>query len=200
MCEPCSQNGCLTTIAGVRTRASARAFPTGPTRRCYLGIGSLAIIAWPRSLFSVGFITSTVSSELRREAARRARPGLLRSTAVVVCDESPQRTPPATHRALEHLHDRPGRTSSGRRPPATGQPATRSTANAASIHGSERHRSADDLAVSVVRATQHLKSHHPMSNGRRDPGFRGTAWRGDSQPKGYWRSTRYSNDRWRPLL
>src|SRR5262245_64770645 len=40
-------------------------------RRCYEGIASLAVTVWPRNGSSVGFITSTVSSKLRREANRR---------------------------------------------------------------------------------------------------------------------------------
>jgi hypothetical protein len=46
--------------------------------------------------------------------------------AIVACDASPQRTLPARHVALEHPHDRAGRTSSGRSPPGAGQPPTRS--------------------------------------------------------------------------
>src|SRR5262249_1428973 len=46
--------------------------------------------------------------------------------AVVACDVSPQQTLPAAHVAFEHPHDRAGRTSSGRSPPATGQPPIRS--------------------------------------------------------------------------
>src|SRR5262245_40582849 len=56
---------------GVRTRASGRAFPTAPTRRCYKGIASLTVTVWLRNGSSMGFITSTVSSKLRREANRR---------------------------------------------------------------------------------------------------------------------------------
>ena len=78
--------------------------------------------------------------------------------AVVACDASPQRTLPAKRVALEHLHNRVGRTSSGRSPPATGQRPTRSAANAEWIHDSERHRSAHDHAVSVVRTPRHLRS------------------------------------------
>ncbi len=87
-----------------------------------------------------------------------------RAVAIAARDPSPQR--PATHLALEHLRDGPARTSSGRSPPAIGQPPTRSRANAESIHGSERHRSANDQAVSVVRTPSHLRSHHPMTHWR----------------------------------
>jgi hypothetical protein len=56
-----------------------------------------------------------------------------------------QRTPPATDLALEHLHDRPVRTSSGRSPPTTEQTPTGSTA-IASIGGS----SGTDLRMTTL--------------------------------------------------
>jgi hypothetical protein len=54
----------------------------------------------------VGFITSTVSSELRREAARRARPGLLRSTgrAVATVTMRTAGTPVMARRFSEERH------------------------------------------------------------------------------------------------
>ena len=88
-----SRVGGATTTAGVRTRVSGRAFPTVPTRRCYRGIGSLTIIAWPQNLFSVGFITSTASSELQREALRWRVADYLRSTTKCGAD-SPRAEPP----------------------------------------------------------------------------------------------------------
>jgi transposase InsO family protein len=55
--------------------------PDGTNARCYTGrLGSLSITAWRPNRFSVDCITSTVLSELRFEAARMARRGLLRST------------------------------------------------------------------------------------------------------------------------
>src|SRR5262249_18815907 len=46
--------------------------------------------------------------------------------AVVACDASPQRMSPATHLVIDHLHDRPIRTISGRSPPTTAPSPARS--------------------------------------------------------------------------
>ena len=71
--------------------------------------------------------------------------------AAVTCDASPQRTSPVAHLVHDHLHHCSIRTSSGRSPPTTGPSPARSTASAESIDGPERHRSANNHAVSLVR-------------------------------------------------
>src|SRR5262249_43540431 len=60
------------------------------SRRCYSSIGSLTVTASSASQFSVAFITSTGSSELRREGDSMVRHGLLRSTMeYVILDQNP---------------------------------------------------------------------------------------------------------------
>ena len=63
-------SGYLTTIAGVRTRASGPVFPTTLlSLRCYGAIGFLTVIASSRSRSSAACITNIVWSESRRDAA-----------------------------------------------------------------------------------------------------------------------------------
>src|SRR5262245_13971117 len=64
----------------------------------------------------------------RHTALLPGAPNQSHQRAVVACGASAQRTPPATDLALEHLHDRPVRTSSGRSPPTSEQPPSGSTA------------------------------------------------------------------------